>query len=211
MIEHFLRPPQEAAEWAADALRLVGVVGVVAAFLWFGVTDAGIVALALPALMAPRFLGVRAGFDLVCGATVLVAAWSNVFGWYRSIPGWDLVLHVACTGVLAVLTYLALAWLHVVPHPATDGARRRTPLVIVPALALALGAVWELVEWLGKTFVTDEIFVTYADTIGDLVADGVGGVIAGVLVARVRLEREPPERWDGAQRDDGAERAGRAR
>lgn len=205
MIANFLRPPQTPSEWAADLLRIAGVVGVVAALVWFGVTAAGIVALALPALMAPRFLGARAGFDLVYGATVLVAAWSNVFGWYRSIPGWDLLLHVVCTGVLAAMSYIALVWLEVVPNPQGAGTRRRTPMVVVPALALALGAIWELIEWAGKSLVTDEIFVTYADTIGDLAADGVGGVVAGLLVARVRLTRWNPTSRLGAEQAEAAE------
>lgn len=189
MIEDFLRPPHTPAEWMADLVRVLGALSVLAAFVWFAPTDGGIVAAALPALVVPRFLGVRGGFDLVCVVIVLVAAWSNVFDLYRTVPGWDLVMHVACTGVLAALLYLALARLDVVPEPQAVGTRRRTPMVVVTALALALGAIWELVEWAGKTFVTDEIFVTYTDTIGDLAADGLGGVLAGVLVALVRLVR----------------------
>jgi hypothetical protein len=191
MIEDFIRPPRTPLEWAADGVRAIGLLGVVAAFVWFTPTDAGVLAAALPALVAPRFLGARAGFDLAFGVVVLVAAWSNVFDLYRTVPGWDLVLHVVCTGVLAAALYLALARLDVVPPARAAGTRRRTPVVIVTALALALGAVWEMVEWAGKTFVTDEIFVSYTDTIGDLVAGGVGGLLAGVLVARVRLERDP--------------------
>jgi hypothetical protein len=189
MIEDFLRPPRTRLEWGADLVRVAGVVGIVAAFVWFIPTDAGVVAAALPAVFAPRFLGARAGFDLVLGIVVLAAAWSNVFDLYRTVPGWDLVVHVVCTGVLAALLYLALARLDVVPAPRAEGTLGRTPLVILTALGLALGAIWELIEWLGKMFVTDEIFVTYTDTIGDLAADGVGGLLAGILVARVRLER----------------------
>ena len=47
-----------------------------------------------------------------------------------------------------------------------------------------------MVEWLGKTFITDEIFVTYTDTIGDMAVGGLGALIAGIVVARVRLLRE---------------------
>jgi hypothetical protein len=192
MIENFLRPPRTPMEWAADVLRALGFVGVLAAFVWFTPTDAGVLAAALPAIVAPRFLGARAGFDVVFSATVLIAAWSNVFDLYRSIPGWDLVLHVVCTGMLAAMLYLVLARLDVVPPARTAGTRRRTPMVIVTALALALGALWEMIEWAGKTFVTDAIFVTYTDTIGDLMAGGVGGLLAGIVVARVALERPTP-------------------
>jgi hypothetical protein len=194
-------------EWTADALRVLGLVGVVAAFVWFTPTDAGVLAAALPALVVPRFLGVRAGFDVAFGVTVLVAAWSNVFDLYRTVPGWDILLHVVCTGLLAATLYVALARLEVVPAALAEGTRRRTPIVLVTSLALALSVLWEVVEWAGKTFVTDEIFVTYADTIGDLVAGGAGGLLAGLLVARVRLERGSRERMP---RPDTASRVTRA-
>jgi len=192
MVRDFLRRPSTPLEWAADVVRVAGLVGVVVALIVLGPVDAGVAAIALPALAAPRLLAVRPGFDLAFGVTVLVAAWSNVLDLYRSVPGWDLLLHVVCTGALAVMLYLVLVRAEVVADPGTSGARRRTPMVIVPALALALGAVWEVVEWIGKTFVSDEIYVTYTDTIGDLVADGVGGLIAGLVVARVRLTRGEP-------------------
>ncbi|MDR5700204.1 hypothetical protein [Agromyces aerolatus] len=193
MIDDFLRLPRTPLEWGADLVRALGVLGIAAAFIWFAPTDAGVVAAALPAVFAPRFLGARAGFDLVSGLVVLAAAWSNVFDLYRSVPGWDLVMHVVCTGVLAALLYLALARLDVVPAARGEGTLRRTPVVVVTALGLALGAMWEMIEWLGKTFVTDEIFVTYTDTIGDLAADGVGGLLAGFAVAFVRLTRRDPD------------------
>ncbi|WP_308796383.1 hypothetical protein [Agromyces silvae] len=204
MIDDFLRPPRTRLEWGADVVRVIGVLGIVVAFIWFAPTDAGVVAAALPAVFAPRFLGARAGFDLISGVVVLAAAWSNVFDLYRTVPGWDLVMHVVCTGVLAALLYLALARLEVVPAPAAVGALRRTPIVIVTALGLALGAIWEMIEWLGKEFVTDEIFVTYTDTIGDLAADGVGGLLAGILVAWVRLERRPRQRVQRAPQETSA-------
>lgn len=154
MKHNFLRPPATPAEWIADALRALGIIGILVAAVWFAPTDAGIVALALPALMVPRVLGLRAWFDIVLQITVLVAAWSNVFDLYTSVPGWDLVLHLVCTA------------------------------------ALAISAVWEMIEWLGWTYVSDDIFVTYTDTIGDMVFGGLGGLGAGILIASVALERD---------------------
>ncbi|MCP2636444.1 hypothetical protein K0817_007650 [Microbacterium sp. HD4P20] len=189
MIATFLRPPSGIGEWLADAVRALGVASVVAAFTWWTVTDAGILALTLPALVLPRFVGVRPGFDVIFGVTVLVAAWSNLLGLYRTWSGWDLAVHFVCTGVFAAMLYLLLARLDVVPAPREPDSRRRTPIVIVAALGLAISAVWEMVEWAGKTFVTDEIFVTYQDTIGDMAVGGLGAVAAGVTVAIVRLEK----------------------
>ena len=74
MREDFLRPPASPAGWAADGIRLLGLISVLAAFVWWTPTDAGILALALPALLVPRLLGVLPWFDVLYGVTVSVAA-----------------------------------------------------------------------------------------------------------------------------------------
>lgn len=197
MKHDFLRPPATLGDWLADVLRVIGVLGVIAAAIWLKPTDAGIAALALPALMLPRMLGLAAWFDVTACATVLVAAWSNVFDLYRTVTGWDLVLHFLCTAVLAVIAAVILTRTGVVPLvAAVDGSgpplRRRTPVILVPLVALAISAVWEMIEWLGWRYLSDDIFVTYQDTIGDMVMGGLGGVAAGVLLALVPVGRRSP-------------------
>lgn len=189
MKENFLRAPRGVAEYIADALRILGVLSVIAAAIWSSATDAGILALALPALMIPRVLGMRAGADILLGVTVLVAAGSNVFDLYRTITGWDLVVHFVCTGVIAATVYLVLARCLVVPPQGAADFRKRTAIVVCTALGLAVSALWEMIEWAGRTFVTAEIFVTYQDTIGDMAVGGLGALVAGTVVAFFRLER----------------------
>lgn len=189
MIENFLRPPRSASAVTADAVRFAGLISVAIAAIWFEVTDAGVLALTLPALVIPRFLGARPAFDILCGVTVLVAAWSNIADLYRTYPAWDIPMHFLCTGVLAALGYLAAGQLRVVPLPGAPDYRRRTGVVVTTAFGLALSAVWEMIEWLGAVFV-DTIFVAYDDTIGDMAVGGAGSILAGILVARVRLTAE---------------------
>ena len=97
MIATFLRPPRAFADWAVDGVRLIGLVSVIAAAIWWQATDAGVVTFALPALCVPRFLGLRPAADIVTGVVVLVAAWGNVLDLYTTVPGWDLLLHFAGT------------------------------------------------------------------------------------------------------------------
>ena len=189
MIENFLRPPRTIGDYAADAVRVIGALSVIVAAIWFTATDAGIVALTLPALVAPRFLGLRPAFDLLASVTILVAAWSNVFDLYTRIAWWDVVIHLVCTGVLAALVYVLCASAGIVAAPGTPSFTGRAAVVLATAFGLALSAVWEMIEWLGKTFVTDEIFVTYGDTIGDMAVGGVGALLAGFLLARARPTR----------------------
>lgn len=188
VIQNFLRLPRGAAEITADLLRVLGVVSIVVAAIGWNATDAGIMAAALPALVLPRFVGVRPAVDIVYGVTVLAAAWSNVFDLYRSAPGWDTVMHVVCTAMLAGVVYLALERLGVVA-PVGPGRRRRSALVLVPTIGLALSALWEMVEWIGYRLITDEIFVTYDDTIGDMAAGGLGALVAGFLMTVVSWDR----------------------
>ncbi len=189
MIENFLRRPQTVSEVIADALRLVGLLSVIAASIWSTATDAGILALALPALLVPRFIGVRSSFDIVYQVIVLTAAWSNVLDLYRTVDNWDLILHFACTAVIAAMSYIGLVRLSTVPDPRADGFLRRTAIVLVTTLGLAASAVWEMIEWLGYAFVTDEIFVTYQDTIGDMAVGGLGALVAGIVMGFVRFDR----------------------
>lgn len=207
MKENFLRPPHAAAEWAADAVRVIGVLGVVAA-IWLAPTDAGIAALALPALMLPRVLGVRGWFDVAVCVTVLTASWSNVFDLYTRIPGWDLLVHFACTGILAILAALVITRTGVANITGGVDVRARTPLVLVPLIALALSAIWEMVEWVGWAYVSDEIFVAYQDTIGDMVFGGLGGIVAGIVLSRTSVERGDESASRVAASDAGNGRAG---
>lgn len=184
MIDNFLRPAETGPQRIADALRVLGVFSVVLALLFHDITDAAIVAFALPGLMFPRFLGMRAWGDITVSATLLVAAWSNVIDLYRTLPWWDIPVHFVLAGALAVVTYLFLARRGIVRSPEDRDFTTTAAIVLTTALGLALGALWEMVEWFGYAYLTDDIYVTYGDTIGDMAAGGVGALLAGWLMAR---------------------------
>lgn len=188
MIDNFLRPARSGAQKTADALRVLGVLSVIAALAFHGLTDAAIIAFSLPGLMLPRFLGMRALGDMTVSVALLVAAWSNVFELYTRIWWWDIAVHFVLAGAMSVVAYLALSLLGVVPAPPGDGGGSRTAkvgaVVLTMILGLALGALWEMVEWFGYVFLTDEIHVTYEDTVGDMAAGGLGALCAGWLMVR---------------------------
>ncbi|HYI31850.1 MAG TPA: hypothetical protein VEX88_00125 [Glaciibacter sp.] len=191
MRENFLRPPGTVGEWIADLLRVAGVLCIAVAAIGWTWTDAGIVALALPALVAPKFIGVRAWFDIAYEVTVLVAAWSNVFDLYTTVVGWDLIVHFTLTGLSAALMYVLLARADIVALP---GGRRAAPIVLATTMGLALSALWEMVEWIGWTLIGDDIFVAYQDSIGDMVAGGLGALAAGLLLSSVSVLRPDADR-----------------
>jgi len=191
MIENFLRRPHGPVEVMADLLRVLGLLSVVAAAIWWEWTDAGVLAFALPGLLVPRFLGARPAFDIVFTLTLLTAAWSNVFDLYTRISWWDIAIHTMCTGVLAAMLYLACARWGIVAAPGSTAFTTASAILMTTIFGLALSAAWEVVEWLGHTYITDQIFVTYDDTVTDMIAGGTGAALGGLAVASFRLTRDP--------------------
>ncbi|WP_252370867.1 hypothetical protein [Microbacterium sp. 5K110] len=185
MYANLQRPPRTPVEWTADVVRAVAILIVLVSSFALPATDTAVLSMALPAVMLSRMLGLRSGLDLVTCVTVFVAAGSNVLDLYRAWTGWDLVVHAACTGVLAAVALIVLKDSGVI----APTGRRRTPIVVATIAGLALSAVWEMVEWFGYRFITDSIFVTYDDTIGDMAAGGIGALIVGILASRIRLTR----------------------
>jgi len=189
LIENFLRRPRGLVEVGADVLRALAAVSVIVAAVLFDLTDAGVIAFTLPGVVAPRFLGMRAWVDISLTTVLLVAAWSNVFELYTSLVGWDLVVHFICGGFLAAVLYLLLAQLRIVPVPAASSFTPAGGIILTTTLGLALSALWEVIEWLGYAYISTDIYVSYDDTIGDLVAGGTGALAAGIIVAFVPLLR----------------------
>ncbi|MDZ5142981.1 hypothetical protein [Microbacterium testaceum] len=185
MYANLKRPPRSATAWLADAVRAVAIAVVIVSLFTLPFTDVAVLSMSLPAVMLSRMAGLRSGLDLVTCVTVFVAAGSNVVDLYRAWTGWDLVVHLACTGVLAAVALVILADARVIEAT----GRRRTPIVVATIAGLALSAIWEMIEWFGYRFITDAIFVTYDDTIGDMLAGGAGALIAGVLASRFSLTR----------------------
>lgn len=186
MYANLKRPPRSVTDWVTDAVRALAIVLVIVSLFTLPFTDFAVLSMSLPAVMLSRMIGLRSGLDLVTCVTVFVAAGSNVLELYRAWTGWDVVVHLACTGLLAAVALVLLDDAGVV----APTGRRRTPIVVATLAGLALSAVWEMIEWFGYRFITDAIFVTYDDTIGDMIAGGAGALIAGVLASRFRLTRD---------------------
>lgn len=179
MKQMFLRRPVGVGMYVADALRVLGLVSVLVAAIGWGGTAAGAMGLVLIGLVLPRFIGVAPPFDIGLGVVLLVAGWSSVVDLYGAIWFWDLVVHFAAGGAVAAGVYLLLAFLALVPPPDDGTARLTTVLVLTVSFGLATGALWEMLEWLGTTYVDVRISVGYNDTISDMVLGGMGSLAAG--------------------------------
>ena len=183
MIRTALRAPTGAGEMVADGLRVLALVGIVVAGLGWG-TIAGVsLAVVSVGMFLPRLLDIRPSADIMFGLVVLVAVWSSVLQIYISTRWWDLPMHFLTNGLCAALCYLLLVRLDILPDAATLSRPVLSAVVMTAALGLSLGALWEVFEWFGHTFIDEEIYVGYVDTIGDLVWGGAGAVLAGCSVS----------------------------
>ncbi|MDX6317723.1 MAG: hypothetical protein QOD35_1123 [Nocardioidaceae bacterium] len=180
------RLPSVAVRLLADVLRVGGAGSLVWAAAGGEWVNAALFALVLGGLMLPRMVPTRPVVDLTYGATLLFAAWSAVEDLYVRYDELDNVVHTVACGLVAAVVHRLLVTASVLP-PATDRSLRRAGtgvVVAVWALGLALGTLWEAGEWFGHTHLDQRIQVGYSDTIGDLMADCLGALVAGLVVAR---------------------------
>jgi hypothetical protein len=170
----------------ADVLRVGGVASLGWAAAEGQWVNAALFALVLGGLMLPRMVPTRPGVDLTYGATLLFAAWSAVEDLYVRYDWLDNVVHTVACGLVAAVVHRLLVTVSVLP-PATDRSLRRAGtgvVVTIWALGLALGTMWEAGEWFGHTYLDQRIQVGYGDTVADLMADCLGALVAGLVVAR---------------------------
>ena len=179
MIRTLLRAPTGAAEGVADALRMLGVISIVVAGVGWGLLSAQSFVSAVVVMLVPRLLGLWPRFDIAFGAVILASMWSSVLGVYITTRWWDLPMHFLTNGLCAALLYVVLVRLGVLADARTLPRPMLSAAVVTTALGLSLGALWEFFEWFGHTFIDGEIYVGYADSLGDLLAGGLGSLLAG--------------------------------
>lgn len=184
--------------WVGDVARVTAVGSVPLGFVVSGTEGALRFIVVLLALVAPRVLGVPGPVDAAFAVALLVAAWAGVVGWYEAAWWVDVVVHFITTGTTAAAAYLMFVHLGVLSTPDEPGQHRHASRVVlvVVALGLAIGALWELYEWAGRNWLGNtSIHVGYDDTILDLSMDGLGSLtVALILIAAMpRLGRSCPE------------------
>lgn len=179
MKQALFRPAVNRVVLLADLVRAAMLLSVVVAGLGWGWIQVAVFMLAVLATLLPRALALRGSLDLCVGITSLAAAWSNVFDLYVLVPGWDKFMHALLGGLIAVLTVVIAQRAGVLPAAV---ARRGALVLATFVIGLATGVVWELLEWTGHTFIDPQVHVGYDDTMGDLAADGLGALIAGLFL-----------------------------
>lgn len=117
---------------------------------------------------------------------------------YEAVLFYDKLIHFGNSGLLAILSFLAIYTLRMTCKLQTGFFLNLSGIFL---LTLGAGALWEIVE-----FASDAFFVQGAqgspdmdpldDTMWDLIVDGLGGFLGGLLGAwYMRVSRRSAARW----------------
>ena len=170
-----------------DPLDLLRGVFVVGALALAAAGDSGAIPLAVAAaaVVGVRFLDLPRPFDLAFILAMALTGWGEALRFYDRFGYYDVFVHFLVPLFGAPCVYIALARLDTLPDPAdASGSTRHLAgvFVVTLALGLAIGAVWEILEWTSDQTLGSNLSLGEQDTIGDLVADGAGALGGGLFL-----------------------------
>jgi uncharacterized membrane protein YjdF len=115
---------------------------------------------------------------------MVLTGWGEATGLYDAVPWYDNLVHFLVPLLGAPVVYVALARLDVLPDPKDETHARHYVgiFVVTLALGLAIGAVWEIAEYFSDRVLGSQLSLGNADTVGDLLADGLGAVLGAALL-----------------------------
>jgi hypothetical protein len=187
------------------ALLLAGAVGFAAAGDGRGallLAGAGVVAWLVRFALLPRV------YDLCLVLALTLQAWGEALNLYDSVAWFDNVVHFSLPFFGGPTLYIVLARLDVVPDP-KDAATRHHYIgigVVAFALGVALGGLWEIVEWASDNTLGSQLQLGNDDTVGDLIADSLGSLCgAALLVCWARWGWGSVRRIPGENRTEDTE------
>jgi hypothetical protein len=177
-------------EWhpvVRDPLDLIRGAFVVGAVVLAIVGSGGAVNLIVAALavVGIRFLALPRLFDLAFILAMALTGWGEAFRLYDRFGYYDVLVHFLVPLFGAPCVYIALARLDTLPDPADAYCSRRHLagiFVVTFALGLAIGALWEIFEWISDHTLGSSLQLGQEDTIGDLVADATGALGGGLFL-----------------------------
>jgi hypothetical protein len=163
------------------ALLLAGAAGFAIAGDWRGALllgGAGVIAWLVRLALLPR------AYDLCIVLALTLQAWGEALHLYDSISWFDNVVHFSLPFFGGPTLYIVLARLDVVPDP-KDATTRHHYIgigIVAFALGIALGGLWEIVEWASDNTLGSSLQLSNDDTIGDLIADSLGSLCGAALL-----------------------------
>lgn len=127
----------------------------------------------------------------------VVAALLNAMGWvwgFFAMPGaYDEIVHAYTTFAIT----LALSFLVYSSMLRIFRDRKLLYCVTIASFGIAIGALWEIVEWSAGLVLQTEVIESLDDTITDLIMDALGAVLASLISLWALHEWTRPRQQDG--------------
>jgi hypothetical protein len=177
----------------AAVFALLGEAGGVANLLIAGV-----------ALLVARAADLPRLYDLGFTIAMIFTGWGEALGLYDLWKPYDNIVHFIVPMLTSQVAYISLARLEVLPDLREEFVPRHyTGLWLVTfALGMAIGGLWEILEWGSDELFGSNLSMSNDDTAGDLIADALGAATGGLLlVAWTKYG------WGSVRRIEGTNRA----
>jgi hypothetical protein len=167
-----------------DIARLAFLAGAVAFGVNGDVKGAFNLALGFAVLVAARLADLPRVYDLALIVAMTFTQVGEAIGLYDAVDWYDRVVHVVVPMLTSQVIYLCLARLDVLPDPRQETTRHHEVgmFLVVFALGLAVGALWEIFEYTSDGVFGSELSEGNTDTVGDLIADTTGSLLGGALM-----------------------------
>jgi hypothetical protein len=157
----------------AIAFAVLGELGGVANLLVGG----GALALAR-AVNLPRL------YDLGFTIAMILTGWGEALGLYDAWKPYDNVVHFVVPMLCSQVVYIGLARIEVLPDMREDFTPNRYAgiFTVTMALGVAIGGIWEIIEYAFDNLFGSNLQLSNRDTVGDLIADTLGSAAGGILL-----------------------------
>jgi|1186.fasta_scaffold00167_3 hypothetical protein len=168
----------------ADLLRFA-IVGAALAATAGGEHNAAIkCGLLVPPTVLSRSVKAPGTLDFAFTLGLAVEAIGSASG-VNASQGWNTMAHLVLPLLSGPLLYHGLARLELrIDGPGRAVTRPRVAIAAITfAGVLALGTLWELVEWASDSWLGTSFATSYEDTMGDLLHDAIAAVGSGALTA----------------------------
>jgi hypothetical protein len=167
-----------------DLLRATFFVGAAIFLLAGEINGVGNLLVGGAALLLARAAELPRMYDLAYTVAMILTGWGEALGLYDLWEPYDNVVHFVVPMLCCQVAYIVLARMEVLPDMREDFAPRHYTgiFTIAFALGVAIGGLWEIVEWASDGVLGSNLSMGNDDTVGDLISDSLGAAAGGLLL-----------------------------
>lgn len=168
-----------------DALRVTLLVGALAMGVAGDYPAATRLTLTFVAVVVARALDPPRTIDLAFTLGMLLQGWGNALELFDQWPWYNKIVHYVLPFGGSAILYVLLARLEIVHDLRHRCTQRQTIGIVVVTLALGVtaGAFYEVWEWFIHHNLGAPIYVTYDDTMTDMIDNTLGSLTGGIVLA----------------------------